>query len=67
MTRALAVWTACTATVLSAATAFAQLTPPPAPTSPTQAAGRSLFFEVMIVIAMLGLSLYVVCRSSRRN
>lgn len=42
--------------------------PVPAP-PPTQAIplARSWYFEAAIVVVMMGLALFVVCRSSRRN
>jgi hypothetical protein len=38
--------------------------PPPAP---VVTVSRSWYFEALIVIVMMGLALFVVCRSSRRN
>lgn len=43
---------------------------PPAPAAgaaPAPVATRPLFMEWVIVAAMVGLSLFVVCKSSRRN
>ena len=41
---------------------------PTTPASPTPTVtSRPLYFEVLIVVVMMGVSLYVVCRSSRRN
>lgn len=52
--------------LLSAGPAVAQT--PTAPASPTPTVTtRPLYFEVMLVVVMIGVSLYVVCRSSRRN
>ncbi len=40
---------------------------PPAGGSTTVTLGRSLTFEWIITVAMCGLALFVVCRSSNRN
>ena len=44
---------------------FAQTATPAAPTPLT--GGRSLTFEYIIVVVMIGLALFAVCRGSRRN
>lgn len=41
--------------------------PPTAGASTTVTLGRSLTFEWIITVAMCGLALFVVCRSSNRN
>jgi hypothetical protein len=46
--------------------ALAQTPAAPAGATPTMSS-RPLYFEVMIVVVMAGVSLYAVCRSSRRN
>jgi len=43
----------------------AQTATPAAPTPLT--GGRSLTFEYIIVVVMIGLALFAVCRGSRRN
>lgn len=47
--------------------AQAPAAPPPAGGSTTVTLGRSLTFEWIITLAMCGLALFVVCRSSNRN
>jgi hypothetical protein len=49
-------------------TGLAAAQAPTTPASPTPTiTTRPLYFEVLIVVVMMGVSLYVVCRSSRRN
>jgi hypothetical protein len=54
------------ASLLMTCPAVAQVPNTPASPTPTVTT-RPLYFEVMIVVVMIGVSLYVVCRSSRRN
>jgi hypothetical protein len=51
--------------LLTASLAQAQAPPPPA--APVVTISRSWYLEAVIVAAMFGLALFVVCRSSRRN
>lgn len=53
------------AALLLSSAAIAQ--PPPPPAAPVVTVSRSWYFEAAIVVVMVGLALYVVCRSSRRN
>lgn len=41
--------------------------PPPPPAAPVVTVSRSWYLEAVIVGGMVGLALFVVCRSSRRN
>jgi hypothetical protein len=40
---------------------------PPPPAAPVVTISRSWYLEAAIVVVMMGLALYAVCRSSRRN
>lgn len=41
--------------------------PPPPPAAPVVTATRSWYLDAFLVVAVSGLALFAVCRSSRRN
>jgi len=63
------VWLQIVISLPGAAAALAQAPAEPGGAGQTQIIqrGPSLFFPIVVVIAMCGLALFAVCRSSRRN